>query len=286
MAESDEGFAPLRRLIKPFLLRRLKTDPGVAPDLPPKTEVNAYCHLTKRQAALYQRALRDLKRELAEAGEDKTKRGGVILGSLLRFKQICDHPSLFNGDAVYAPADSGKFARLREIAEGVADRREKMLIFSQFREMTDPLAEFLAEVFGVSGLILHGGTPVEHRPRLVERFQSDEGPPFFVISLKAGGTGLNLTAASHVVHFDRWWNPAVEDQATDRAFRIGQKRAVLVHKFVCEGTMEERIDSLIAGKRALAADVLSNEGSAVQMLNGLGDEELLDLMRLEEKDEE
>ena len=174
---------------------------------------------------------------------------------LMRLKQICNHPSQWLSDNAWAEEDSGKWARLREIAEVVAARQEKMLVFTQFREMTGPLAAFLGQVFGRPGLVLHGETAVKNRKDLVQRFQDDEAVPFFVLSLKAGGSGLNLTAASHVVHFDRWWNPAVENQATDRAFRIGQKRNVLVHKFVCRGTVEEKIDALIESKRGLSDEL-------------------------------
>jgi len=155
------------------------------------------------------------------------------------------------------------------------------LVFTQFREMTEPLKAHLSEVFGQPGLVLHGGTAVGKRKKLVDQFQREEGPPFFVLSLKAGGTGLNLTAASHVIHFDRWWNPAVENQATDRAFRIGQKRNVLVHKFVCRGTIEERIDELIKEKKSLAQDLL--EGAASKMLTEMSDQQLLDLVSLDVK---
>ena len=161
----------------------------------------------------------------------------------------------------------------------VAGRQEKMLVFTQFREMTDPLAGFLAGIFGRPGLVLHGGTPVKDRKDLVRAFQDDEGAPFFVLSLKAGGSGLNLTAASHVVHFDRWWNPAVENQATDRAFRIGQKRNVLVHKFVCQGTVEERIDAMIEGKKRLSDELLAGSGEVA--LTEMKDDELLRLVALD-----
>ena len=166
----------------------------------------------------------------------------------MRFKQICNHPSQWLGDDGWAEVDSGKFARLREIASVIAARQEKALVFTQFREVTAPLAAFLGSVFGRPGLVLHGGTDVKKRQALVQRFQHDEDVPFFVLSLKAGGAGLNLTAASHVIHFDRWWNPAVENQATDRAFRIGQTKNVLVHTFLCRGTVEEKIDQLIDGE--------------------------------------
>jgi non-specific serine/threonine protein kinase len=197
----------------------------------------------------------------------------------MRLKQVCNHPSQWLGDGAWAEADSGKWARLREIAEVVASRQEKVLVFTQFREVTEPLAAFLGSVFGRPGVVLHGGTPVGKRRDLVARFQADDAVPFFVLSLKAGGSGLNLTAASHVVHFDRWWNPAVENQATDRAFRIGQHRNVLVHKFVCRGTVEEKIDALIESKSGLAAGVL--EGGADLIVTELPDDELLRLVAID-----
>jgi SNF2 family DNA or RNA helicase len=175
-----------------------------------------------------------------------------VLAFLMRFKQICNHPSHWLGDGGWAEADSGKLARLRELAEEIAAKQEKVLVFTQFREVTAPLAAFLASACSAArarAARRHGG---EEAPGAGARFQEDETVPFFVLSLKAGGTGLNLTAASHVVHFDRWWNPAVENQATDRAFRIGQTKNVLVHKFVCRGTVEEKIDALIATSAALA----------------------------------
>jgi len=197
----------------------------------------------------------------------------------MRFKQICNHPSQWLGDGLWRENDSGKWARLRDIAEVIAARQEKMLVFTQFREITAPVADFLGSIFGGPGLVLHGQTDVKKRKELVRRFQEDESERFFVLSLKAGGIGLNLTAASHVVHFDRWWNPAVENQATDRAFRIGQTRNVLVHKFVCRGTVEEKIDQLIEAKRQLSNDLL--EGGAELLLTELKDEELLSLVALD-----
>lgn len=280
MGKSTQGYAPLKKLVRPYLLRRMKTDPKVAPELPSKTEVTAFCHLNKRQASLYQRAVTALAKELATA-EDGVQRQGVVLGALMKLKQICDHPSLWAGDKTYDPADSGKFDRLAEIARAISEKQEKMLIFSQFREMTGPLLEFLSGVFGRPGLVLHGGTPVARRPVLVDEFQAPGGPPFFVISLKAGGAGLNLTAASHVIHFDRWWNPAVEDQATDRAFRIGQKKSVLVHKFVCQGTLEERIDEMIRDKKKVADDILGDGDGAAKMLTDMSNEELIQFVKLD-----
>ena len=274
---ATEHFGPLRELVRPYILRRLKTDKRVIDDLPDKAELKAFCHLSPLQAALYQRAVKDLATALEDA--EGIGRKGVVLSFLMRFKQICNHPSQWQGDAAWNASDSGKFARLRELAEVIAAKQEKVLVFTQFREMTEPLASFLGAIFGREGLVLHGGTPVAKRRAMVQRFQEDELTSFFVLSLKAGGSGLNLTAASHVIHFDRWWNPAVENQATDRAFRIGQTRNVLVHKFVCRGTVEDRIDQLIESKQRLVKDVL--EGGAELLLTEMSDKELLDLVALD-----
>ena len=270
-------FGPLRNLVRPYILRRLKTDKRVISDLPDKTELKAWCHLSSAQAALYQRAVKELAIEL-EAAEG-IGRKGVVLSFLMRFKQICNHPSQWLGDGAWHAQDSGKFDRLRELAEVIAAKQEKVLVFTQFRETTEPLAAFLGSIFGREGQVLHGGTPVAKRRELVRRFQEDELTPFFVLSLKAGGAGLNLTAAAHVIHFDRWWNPAVENQATDRAFRIGQQHNVLVHKFVCRGTIEDRIDQLIESKQQLVTDVL--EGGADLLLTEMSDRDLLDLVKLD-----
>lgn len=272
-----EHFGPLRALVQPYILRRLKTDKRVIADLPDKTELKAWCHLSPSQAGLYQRAVDELADALTNA--QGIARKGLVLSFLMRFKQICNHPSQWLGDGGWGAQDSGKFARLRELAEVVAAKQEKLLVFTQFRETTEPLAAFLGSIFGRDGLVLHGGTPVARRRGLVQRFQQDELTPFFVLSLKAGGAGLNLTAASHVIHFDRWWNPAVENQATDRAFRIGQRRNVLVHKFVCRGTVEDRIDQLIESKQQLVTDVLEN--GADVLLTEMSDRELLDLVKLD-----
>ena len=207
------------------------------------------------------------------------QRRGVVLAYLMRLKQICNHPSLWVGDGAFEPEKSGKLARLRELVEPIAARQEKLLVFTQFREMTVPLADFLANVFGRAGLVFHGEIPVKNREGIVSQFQSDSGPPFLVLSIKAGGTGLNLTAASHVVHFDRWWNPAVENQATDRAYRIGQKKNVLVHKFVCRGTIEEKIDALIERKRGLSEEILSGGGES--WLTEVSSEDLLRMVSLD-----
>ena len=276
-AREHNAFEPLRKLVRPYILRRLKTDPSVISDLPAKTEVTAHCLLRKPQAALYQRSVEELARALGAL--EGIERRGVVLAFLTRFKQICNHPSQWLGDGEYGAADSGKFARLQELCEPIAARQEKLLVFTQYREMTAPLASFLAEAFGRPGLVLHGGTAVAKRSGIVKAFQESEDAPFMVLSLKAGGTGLNLTAASHVVHFDRWWNPAVENQATDRAFRIGQTRNVLVHKFVCKGTIEERIDELIAGKQQLSDALLA--GGVESGLTEMDDDELLSFVSLD-----
>ncbi len=280
-AQSRSGFAPLRRLVKPYILRRMKTDRSIIDDLPDKIELKAWCGLTKRQATIYAKLVDQLAKMLADKDMEPIKRRGLVLGFLLKFKQICNHPSHWNGDGTWNAEDSGKFSRLAEIGTELAARGEKALIFTQFQETCEPLARFLAGVFGREGLILHGGTTVKKRPALVEAFQQPSGPPFMVISVKAGGTGLNLTAASHVIHFDRWWNPAVENQATDRAYRIGQKRKVIVHKFVCQGTIEERIDALIEEKKSLAHDLIVGEGGAEKMLSELATDELLQLVALD-----
>jgi SNF2 family DNA or RNA helicase len=217
-------YAPLRDLVRPYVLRRLKTDKTIIADLPDKTEVKTFCLLSRKQAALYQQAVDDLADQLESV--DGIKRKGIVLSFLMRLKQICNHPSQWLGDGAWAEEDSGKLTRLRDIAEVLCVRQEKALVFTQFKEMTAPLAAFLASVFGRRGLVLHGETEVKKRKDLVRQFQEDDRVPFFVLSVKAGGTGLNLTAASHVIHFDRWWNPAVENQATDRASERGGRSSI------------------------------------------------------------
>jgi non-specific serine/threonine protein kinase len=275
--QDAQAFGALRGLVRPYILRRLKTDPDIVPDLPDKTEMRAECGLSKKQAALYGKAVDDLSRRLKDA--EGIVRRGLVLSALMQFKQICNHPAQYLHAAAFLPDESGKFERLKLLCEPIAERQEKVLVFTQFQSITQPLADFLATVFGRAGLVLHGGTPVRKRAELVRTFQDDGGPPFFVISLKAGGSGLNLTAASHVIHFDRWWNPAVENQATDRAFRIGQKRNVLVHKFVCRGTVEERIDVMIRDKQSVADQVLNQESET--MLTEMKDDELLRFVALD-----
>ncbi len=272
-----EQYAPLKKLVGPYILRRMKTDPKIIQDLPDKTETPSYCFLSKQQIALYEETVTKMAKTIRDT--DAMKRRGLILQSLMQLKQICNHPSQLTGDGVYKAEESGKFIRLAEICDELAQRQEKVLIFTQFREIIDPLEQCLSKVFGRPGLTLHGGTPIKKRKEIVNAFQSEDGPPFFVLSLKAGGTGLTLTEASHVIHFDRWWNPAVENQATDRAFRIGQKRNVQVHKFITQGTIEEQLDQLIAEKQQLARDVLSSESEV--NLTELSDDALMDLVSLD-----
>jgi non-specific serine/threonine protein kinase len=267
--------------VQPYLLRRMKTDRRIISDLPEKIEVKAHCPLTKKQATIYTRLVEELKRTLADPKLEPFERNGLVLGFLLKFKQVCNHPSHWSGDGQFKPEDSGKFARLAEIADELSQRQERAIVFTQFAEMCDPLAQHLATIFGRPGLVLHGGTPVPQRSKLVDQFQAADGPSFFVISVKAGGTGLTLTAASHVIHFDRWWNPAIENQATDRAFRIGQKKNVLVHKFIVPGTIEERIDRLIDSKKALAAELLGSDSGAEKLLTQMSTEELLRFVALD-----
>lgn len=273
----SQSYAALRRLVRPYILRRMKTDPNIVPDLPDKTELRAECGLSKKQAVLYERAVKELAERLQES--EGIQRRGLVLTTLMQLKQICNHPSQYLGDGKYDSADSAKFDRIRLLCEPIVERQERALVFTQFQTLTEPLAAFLATVFGRAGLVLHGGTAIKKRSELVNLFQSADGPPFFVISLKAGGSGLNLTAASHVIHFDRWWNPAVENQATDRAFRIGQKRNVLVHKFVCRGTVEERIDKMLSEKQSVADQILGPEDAPA--LTEMSDEELLGFVALD-----
>ncbi|MBL6832197.1 MAG: DEAD/DEAH box helicase [Pirellulales bacterium] len=281
----SHGFAALRRLVQPYILRRLKTDPQIAPDLPAKTVMRTECGLSRKQAALYERTVNDLRDQLkqiqSKGRDNDIQRKGIVLATTMRLKQICNHPDQGLPSGSYAANDSGKFLRLAEICGPIAARQEKVLVFTQFQTLCEPLAGWLAEVFGDPGVVLHGKVPVARRKELVRRFQENDDVPFFVISLKAGGTGLNLTAASHVVHFDRWWNPAVENQATDRAFRIGQKKNVLVHAFVCRGTVEERIDGMLRHKQQLADQILGPTAAGETLLTEMSDEQLLDVLTLD-----
>ncbi|MEU5690315.1 DEAD/DEAH box helicase [Actinosynnema sp. NPDC020468] len=270
-----EAAVRLRRSTSPFVLRRLKTDPAVIADLPDKIEVTQACTLTTEQATLYQGVLDDMFARIAEV--QGIKRKGLVLATLSRLKQVCNHPAQLLGDGSRVTGRSGKLNRLEEILDEALADGDKVLCFTQFTAFGSLVVPHLAARFDTDVLYLHGGTPKAARDEMVRRFQSDDGPPIFVLSLKAGGTGLNLTAANHVVHLDRWWNPAVEDQATDRAFRIGQRRHVQVRKFVCVGTVEERIDRMIEEKRDLARLAV---GAGEDWLTELSTTELHDLFAL------
>jgi SNF2 family DNA or RNA helicase len=272
----EEAIKQLRQLTTPFILRRVKTDPRVISDLPDKVETKAYCTLTEEQATLYEAVVQDVIKQIEE--EEGMKRRGLVLSMMMQLKQICNHPVQYLHQSSKVGAEvsldnrSGKLERLGELLEEVLAENDRALIFTQFAEMGEMLAKYLPKAFGAATQFLHGGTPAKTRDQMVKRFQEDEhAPPIFILSLKAGGTGLNLTRANHVFHFDRWWNPAVENQATDRAFRIGQKRNVQVHKFVTTGTLEEMIDDMIESKKGLAQAVV---GSGENWLTEMSTDEL------------
>lgn len=265
----------LRRLVQPFLLRRLKSDPTIISDLPEKNEMVVYCSLTREQAALYESVVQQSLAELSRS--DGIQRRGLVLALLTKLKQITNHPAHYLKETGPLPGRSGKLNRLTEMLDEAVAVGDRALIFTQFVEMGHLLQQHLTEVLGVETLFLHGSTPAAQRDKLVQLFQSEDGPPIFVLSLRAGGSGLNLTRANHVFHYDRWWNPAVENQATDRAFRIGQQRNVQVHKFVVAGTLEERINDLIESKQALAQSIV---GSGEDWLTELDTEQLRDLLML------
>ena len=277
LKESPEQYAKLKTMVAPFMLRRLKTDKTIIKDLPEKMEMIDYTDMSKRQVVLYRKTVADMEERIRES--EGIERKGIVLATITKLKQICNHPDQYLGQQTFSEADSGKFAMLREICETIYEKRERVLVFTQFKEITEYLAAFLEEIFHTEGYVLHGGTPVKKRSQIVEEFQSDRYVPFIVLSVKAGGTGLNLTKANHVIHFDRWWNPAVENQATDRAFRIGQTKNVMVHKLVCKGTIEEKIDAMIESKKELAENVIGSGGE--NWITELGNEELMKLLRLE-----
>ncbi|GHV78725.1 hypothetical protein AGMMS49944_05160 [Spirochaetia bacterium] len=280
LKESPEGYAKLRSVVSPFILRRLKTDTSVISDLPDKNEMKQYVNLTKKQIALYNELVKDLEQTFSEPESMASiQRKGKILAAIMKFKQICNHPDQYYGQGAFDPRMSGKFEALQEICETIRDKHESVLVFTQFREMTDPLRRHLESIFERKGLVIHGGTTPKKRGEIVEQFNS-EYIPFMVLSLKAGGVGLNLTAANHVIHFDRWWNPAIENQATDRAFRIGQTKDVMVHKFVTSGTIEEKIDGIIESKNKLSKDVIA-ESSGENWVTEMSDKELMNLFALE-----
>lgn len=276
LEEAPGGYEPLRQTVAPFLLRRLKTDRSIISDLPDKVEINQYVPLTRKQVVLYHKVVGELEAALGDEDLSDVRRRGLVLATITKLKQVCNHPDQYLGLEGFAASDSGKFQMLADLCRTIYDKRERVLVFTQFREMCDPLSRLLEEVFERPGVVIHGGVSAKRRSKLVEEFQGEDYVPFMVLSLKAGGTGLNLTAANNVIHFDRWWNPAVENQATDRAFRIGQTRDVMVHKFVCEQTLEERIDEIISGKSRLVAEVV---GEGESWLGNLDDAQLSQLLR-------
>jgi SNF2 family DNA or RNA helicase len=293
---NQKALRELHKLTRPLILRRLKSDPKIIDDLPDKQEMKVYAHLSEEQASLYEAVVRDVMEELEES--EGIQRKGLVLSMLTRLKQVCNHPAQFlhegtlNGEAGNADGDpsgvrgtggearSGKLLRLLELLDEVLSVADRCLIFTQYKEMGALLHQLLPERFASGVQFIHGGTTAKNRTEMVRRFQEDEeGPQVFILSLKAGGTGLNLTRANHVFHFDRWWNPAVEDQATDRAFRIGQKRNVEVHKFVCVGTLEERIDEMIEQKKALAESVVGPDEAWITELSNQEVREMVTLRR-------
>ena len=274
--DHPEKYSRLKNVISPYLLRRLKTDKSIISDLPDKIEMKTYSDLSKKQIVLYKKLVDDISKALREL--DGIQRKGMILSSLMKFKQICNHPGQYLGNKDYNEQDSGKFRRLRELCETIFEKRERVLIFTQFKEITSPLHDFLKTVFNREGLILHGSIPAAKRKKIIERFQSKEYVPFFILSVKAGGVGLNLTEANHVIHFDRWWNPAVENQATDRVFRIGQTKKVIVHKFITKGTVEEKIDAMLEEKSALSENVIQT--SKENWITEMDNDKILDMFKL------
>ncbi len=276
LKEHPEKYAQLKSMVAPFMLRRVKTDKSIIADLPEKLETIDYAALSKKQVVLYRKTVEEMEERILNS--EGIERRGVVLATIIKLKQICNHPDQYLGQETFSGDDSGKFALLKSICETIYEKRERVLVFTQFREITEYLAQFLKEIFHTDGYVLHGGTPVSRRSKIVEAFQGDAYVPFIVLSVKAGGTGLNLTKANHVIHFDRWWNPAVENQATDRAFRIGQTKNVMVHKLVCQKTIEEKIDAIIESKKELAENVIGSGGE--KWITELDNNALMNLLRL------
>ena len=278
--ETPQGYKKLRNIVSPFILRRLKTDKSIISDLPDKIEQIDYVSLSKRQVVLYRRKVEDVTKLMQSSSDmkDRFKRGGIILSSIMQLKQICNHPDQYTAQKDYEPSDSGKFEMLKAICETIYEKREKVLVFTQFREIINYLAEYMEGIFHAKGLIIHGGIKPDKRTEIVNAF-NEEGSrnPFMILSLKAGGVGLNLTGANHVIHFDRWWNPAIENQATDRSFRIGQRKNVFVHKFVTKGTIEDRINDILEGKKSLADSIVNKDA---RWITEMSDDEILSMIRL------
>ena len=273
---NTEVAARLRTVTRPYLLRRVKTDPTIIDDLPEKIEITQHYRLTPEQATLYRTVVDDMLEKIEDS--QGIARRGNVLAAMAKLKQVCNHPAQLLHDGSAMGRRSGKVVRLEEILAEILDEGDRVLCFTQFAEFGHLLVPHLAARFDTDVAFLHGGTPKKQRDALVTRFQAGEGPPVMLLSLKAGGTGLTLTAANHVVHLDRWWNPAVENQATDRAFRIGQHRTVQVRKFVCPGTVEERIDAMITAKTKLAGMVV---GDGEGWLTELSTDALRDLVALD-----
>jgi SNF2 family DNA or RNA helicase len=269
----------LKQLVEPFILRRMKTDPAIIKDLPDKVEQKLYCNLTKEQASLYEATVKDIERQLQDA--EGIQRKGLILATLLKLKQICNHPMQFLQDGSdFTPERSHKLSRLTEMITEVIEQGESALIFTQFTEIGEALEKYVRQTLHYSTYYLHGGTHRNKREQMITAFQDpDSDPAIFILSLKAGGVGITLTKANHVFHFDRWWNPAVEDQATDRAFRIGQKKNVFVHKFLAIGTLEERIDQMIEDKKKLAGSIIGADESWLTELDNEAFKQLIQLNR-------
>jgi len=274
----DEGTArQLQRLVRPMILRRVKSDPTIAPELPSRVEQKVFCPLTPEQATLYEATVRDMLERIEQASG--MERRGLVLSALTKLKQVCDHPALLLHDRSAIPGRSGKLERLVEMLTEAFEEGDRALVFTQYAEMGEMLREHLTRSFQIDVPFLHGALSAKERDVVIRRFQDEHGPPVFVLSLKAGGFGLNLTRANRVFHFDRWWNPAVEDQASDRAHRIGQRSRVMVHKFVTDGTLEERIETLLEQKRGLAGRVLTQGEAGLTELSTAGLRELFALRR-------
>ena len=273
-----EYMTKLKMMVSPFILRRLKTDKTIISDLPDKMEITEHVDLSKRQVVLYRKEVDKAEQKILES--TGLQRRGIVIALLTKLKQICNHPDQFIHDTNFNPKDSGKYAMLKELCETIYEKRERVLVFTQYKEMCEPLSQYLETIFHKKGYIIHGGIPAKKRTEIVEKF-NDENTyvPYIVLSLKAAGTGLNLTAANHVIHFDRWWNPAVENQASDRAYRIGQTKEVFVHKLVSNGTIEEKIDKLIESKQELANSILAS--GQEKWITELDTNELMDLLRLD-----
>jgi non-specific serine/threonine protein kinase len=277
LAQDPGNISKLRAMVSPFILRRLKTDSSIIKDLPDKVEVTDHIQLSKKQVALYNQEVDNLKETIVKV--PPKERRGLVLKYITRFKQICNHPDQFAHDEIFKPSDSGKFEMLKDVCEIILEKRERVLVFTQYKELCEPLSHYLESIFHKKGLIINGSTPVKKRQAYVEAFNGETYIPYMVLTVKAAGTGLNLTGANHVIHFDRWWNPAVENQASDRAYRIGQTKKVIVHKFVCTGTIEEKVDEMIAKKQKMANDILASAGE--NWITDLDDRELVDLFTLE-----